>query len=313
MQIWFFVIVIGIMLVLPFTGRNKPGSITSAIVFFVLGICAVFASARTICLLGSCILATQGEGIWSKGIELDPVMAKLIQISPFVFFGISGIYLIVGLLRKEIRGNKSFLGDVLLNFSNRQLNWKEIFERGNQSLDAKQYRQAIDYYSQVLQSHPNHLESFINRGVARYNLKDYEGAIDDYSRVIRASPNSVDAYFNRAVARLSSKNIEGAIRDLNVTIGFDSKFLEAYLYRAHAYAVLDDYEEAIESCCQAIDLDPYCADAYFKRGQFYIELDEKEYAIQDYKKAAKIFDKQGRVKSYQKVLSLLEELNDFDD
>ena len=54
-------------------------------------------------------------------------------------------------------------------------------------------------------------------------MKDYKGAIEDYSEVIKLNPNSRDAFFNRSLSKNELKDVTGAIEDITKVINLNNK------------------------------------------------------------------------------------------
>ena len=62
---------------------------------------------------------------------------------------------------------------------------------------------------------PDFVYSYFNRGNLRCALRDYRVAIEDYSEAIERSPEFAEAYFNRGLAYLSLGENKKGIADLS--------------------------------------------------------------------------------------------------
>jgi len=82
--------------------------------------------------------------------------------------------------------------------------------------DLKDYRRAIDYYTQTLQINPDNLDAYYNRGTSRSRLDDYQGAIEDYTKVISRNPNDANAYELRGGCYFKISNIQQAMSDFQI-------------------------------------------------------------------------------------------------
>lgn len=80
---------------------TKSSLITWAIILGLLGGVASYASGRTMCLMDSCILITEGEGFNAKGIEINSGQAQLLKKSPVFIWGLAGICLVAGLVKDK--------------------------------------------------------------------------------------------------------------------------------------------------------------------------------------------------------------------
>ncbi|HEY9702508.1 MAG TPA: tetratricopeptide repeat protein, partial [Allocoleopsis sp.] len=59
---------------------------------------------------------------------------------------------------------------------------------------------------------------------------------------------------------------------------------------------------------KAIALNPNFAEAYHNRGLVYVKLSELEKGLADWKKAASLYQQQGKTDDYQKLLNEIEKL-----
>lgn len=80
----------------------------------------------------------------------------------------------------------------------------------------KDYRRAIDYYTQTLQINPDNLDAYYNRGTSRSQLNDYPGAIEDYTQVISRNPEDANAYELRGGCYFKMSNIQQAMSDFQI-------------------------------------------------------------------------------------------------
>lgn len=69
-----------------------------------------------------------------------------------------------------------------------------------------------------------------------------------------------------------------------------------------------DYKGAIDSFNQAIHINPNDAIAHYYRGISRTEIGDKQGATEDYRKAADIYQKQGKMVDYQNTVKLIKEL-----
>ena len=90
-------------------------------------------------------------------------------------------------------------------------------EEGNVAFKAKDYKKAIDLWSQAVAVDPKNkdVNSKIlqNRAQAYINLKDYDGAINDCNEALRLDPAYIKAQKMRAKAHGAAGRWEEAVRD----------------------------------------------------------------------------------------------------
>jgi serine/threonine protein kinase len=86
--------------------------------------------------------------------------------------------------------------------------WLKI---GDEHYEAGRYEEALTAYEHVLRLNPNHLESYINKGITLLHLKRYEEALTAYEHVFRLNLNDTEAYSNKSVTLLHLKRYEEAL------------------------------------------------------------------------------------------------------
>lgn len=161
--------------------------------------------------------------------------------------------------------------------------------RGNAYLNQKQYRRAIQDYSEALRLNPKYALAFYNRGVAYGNLKKLRRAIQDYDAAIRLNPRYANAYYNRGNIYRDLKQYRRAIQDYNQAIRLNPKIAFAYNNRGLAYSNLKQYNRAIQDFNEAVRLNARFANAYGNRGLAYEKLGQKQFAIRDYRMFLSIY------------------------
>jgi tetratricopeptide (TPR) repeat protein len=151
---------------------------------------------------------------------------------------------------------------------------QELFKKGNEQFDQSDYQGAVNSFTEAIKLNPKYANAYNDRGVTRFQLADKQGAIEDYNQAIKINPNYADAYYNRGNSRSDLGDKEGAIRDYT----------------------------------QAIKINPNFAEAYGNRGIIRSDLGDRQAAIADLKKAARLFDQQGRKGDSQQAQILIKKL-----
>jgi tetratricopeptide (TPR) repeat protein len=67
----------------------------------------------------------------------------------------------------------------------------------------------------VIKLNPDFVYAYLNRGNLRCAQRDFRAAIDDYSEAILRDPEFAEAYYNRGLARLSQGFANEVIADLS--------------------------------------------------------------------------------------------------
>jgi tetratricopeptide (TPR) repeat protein len=139
-----------------------------------------------------------------------------------------------------------------------------LFEEGVKKQEQEDYLGAIADYTQFLETHPNRIEAYTNRGFSKAMLNDLPGAIDDFDRAIELEPHNADAYNARGNVHAMAGQLGASIRDFNRAIRCDRNFADAYYNRAigrhdlgDRYGAKLDFDRAAKLFQQQKDLGGY--------------------------------------------------------
>jgi tetratricopeptide (TPR) repeat protein len=192
-------------------------------------------------------------------------------------------------------------------------NHSVYLNRGLASYRLGNYQAAIADYNAALQLKPDSVPAYYNRGLAYADRENYLEAIADYNRALSqmSQPDSLQLatiYSDRALAYFSLGNLEGAIVDLNQSIRLDSTSSLTYYNRACVYQKQGRYQKAIQDFTQSLQRDPNLAEAYINRGLIRHQLGDRQAALKDLRLGAKCFCQQEKLIAYQKILKLIEEI-----
>ncbi|MBD2140296.1 tetratricopeptide repeat protein [Anabaena sp. FACHB-1250] len=160
--------------------------------------------------------------------------------------------------------------------------------RGNSYFLLKEYKQGIDDLTQAIKIDSQNEAYYVVRGGYYLQLKDYKQAIDDYTQAIKLDPKNAGYYGARGLAYLQLKDYKQAINDYTQAIQLDPKNAGYYGARGDAYLQLKDYKQAINDYSQAIKLKPDFTEAYYVRGIAHYFLKDYKQAINDYTQAIKL-------------------------
>jgi len=152
----------------------------------------------------------------------------------------------------------------------------------------EEYKQGIDDLTQAIQLDPKEAIYYDFRGLAYLQLKDYKQAIADYTQAIQLDPKNATYYGGRGFAYSQLKDYKQAINDWNQVIKIDPENATYYSARGDAYFQLKDYKQAIDDYSQAIKFKPDLTLAYSAMGNAYLQLKDYKQAINDYTQAIKL-------------------------
>lgn len=138
--------------------------------------------------------------------------------------------------------------DIVLN--------KAILDHKNFDLE-----QALDGYSEVLNSRPQDYKTYNRRALAFRALNTYQNALNDFNNALSINGSYIPALFNRAELFFDQGNYEAALSDLNVIKSIDNKYVPAYDFSGDIYAI-EDPVKAASNYLIAKDLDPINAEHY---------------------------------------------------
>ena len=209
------------------------------------------------------------------------------------------------------------------------------------------YPGAIEDYKEAILLNPDCAIFHNNLGIISSKLGDYQGAQADHTRAIKLNPDYAQAYNDRGVNNVEIGNLEEALKDFTQAIELNPDDALAWNNRGDVYFLelddlqraLEDYikaarlnpnnaitfynlgvihsrlgkkEKALEDYTQAIYLKPDLAQAYQNRGIVHYELGDSQKANVDFHNAKNFYRVQGKEENYQKVLYLIEELQQED-
>ena len=150
------------------------------------------------------------------------------------------------------------------------------------------HKDAIKDFDKAIEINPYDADTYNNRGHAKAELGNHTEAIQDYDKAIEINPQFAAAFNNRGITKRKSGNHMEAIQDYDKAIKINPQYAEAYFNRGNAKAGLGNYKEAIQDYGKAIEINPQFAEAFNNRGSAKAGLGNYKEAIQDYGKAIEI-------------------------
>jgi len=161
-------------------------------------------------------LAYLNAGIFEKAIADS---SKSIELNPF--FGQA----------YHDRG-KAFL--MLDNFQEAIRDFNKAIELGLASeflhIDRRlAYVSAIKYYSSVIESNPDEIESYINRGTSFAMIGQFNQALGDFNTAISLNPKFAIAYYNRGLVYRNLGNVQNALDDFQRAARLGDEKAQKYL------------------------------------------------------------------------------------
>jgi tetratricopeptide (TPR) repeat protein len=122
---------------------------------------------------------------------------------------------------------------------------EETFAEGQYAFVSGKYEEAIDRFSEALESNKDEPILYLSRGVAYVRMKELEKAIRDFTRTIELDDNNVRAYYYRGIAHMARDKYAPALSDLNKVLSMKPGHGAAHLARGTIYALLGEDEKSV--------------------------------------------------------------------
>ena len=186
---------------------------------------------------------------------------------------------------------------------------EEIFSLALQNQQKNNFKEALNFYNQVLEIDPNNLNARINLGAVFKGLGDNKKAKNCYEKVIEITPNYVNAHINLGNIFKDLKEYQKAKNCYEKAIEINPNETKAHNNLGNIFKELKKYEEAIDCFEKAIEIDPNFVNAYLNLGIVFQKLEEYQKAISCYEKAIEIDS--NFVDPYINLGAILETLGEY--
>ena len=130
----------------------------------------------------------------------------------------------------------------------------DFYNQGLQKTQAKEYRQAIDDYTEAIKINPKFVDAYLKRCEMRYKLGDNQGVLSDCYEVFSIDPTVAKAHYYQGRARFSLGYTQSAIDSYNLAIAKDSNYPQAHYYRGIAYKEQQSITAAVSDLTKAAEL-----------------------------------------------------------
>lgn len=167
-----------------------------------------------------------------------------------------------------------------------ELSAQEWYEQGRKHIDADEYDQAIQCFSEAIERAPDLSFAYYGRGFALRRKDELSNALKDLSEAIRLDPDYAESYAERGTASYDAGDYPAALADYETYIRLNGinkqsaldflpkireKFkpertTEEWYAEGRRQIDVENYEEAIRCFTEAIRLSPEFGYAYYGRG-----------------------------------------------
>ena len=179
-----------------------------------------------------------------------------------------------------------------VNANGTRYDWNGNFKKAQAALAAKDYKTAIQLFTEILNSGrlPKAwlATTLYLRGKAYRSSHQYQQAVADYEAAIQADPKLDPAYYELGATYHSMGQYGKAIAAFSQAISLKPDMGNYYEGRCTSYSWMSRYNEAIRDCEVAIKFQPRNATLIAFLGRLYEEAGQKQRAIELYKLALSI-------------------------
>jgi tetratricopeptide (TPR) repeat protein len=145
---------------------------------------------------------------------------------------------------------------------------------GRAQLDSKQWAEAIQTYTTVIELRPKHADAWLRRCMANQLAGNNKAAIDDCTKALELHTNA-DAFFYRGRALHAEKELHRASLDYGNAILVKPYNPEAHFHKAEVARALDDLSGAIYGYSEAARQKHGFTDAILARAELRLALGDK--------------------------------------
>jgi len=148
--------------------------------------------------------------------------------------------------------------------------------------------EAIEFFTQELNSRPYSLVAWYNLGIAYSTIELYEKAIDAFDYSIAIDPTFTPAFFSKAQCYEQMEMYLEAINVYKQTFELEKPDAMTNYYIGDCYASMEKYDTAIEFYRKSISLERHFSDAWMGIGLCYVEQEQYSEALSHIEQAIKL-------------------------
>ena len=199
----------------------------------------------------------------------------------------------------------NFRKSIKIDFENYQK------EYAYSTMQEEQLEQAQAIFEGILDDNPEDIQALNALGIISYVIDNNQDAIKYFTEVIENHPNSSSGYLNRSCVYKDQEDFERAIKDLSKAISIDNSEPNLYMARADIYIDSNDWEKAKADIEKALSFDNASSSidfsmAYYYKGSCSFQMGDNNSATKDLEKALKYTSDS---KMEQIILATLEKIS----
>ena len=120
----------------------------------------------------------------------------------------------------------------------------------------KQWKDADNFFTEVLRLKPSDVNSYVNRALCRIHTNNLRGVMDDYDKAIELDPNNFLAHYNRGLIRVQLGDDNRAVEDFDYVVRMEPSNFMAIYNRALLLDRIGDLRGAIRDYTTVINQFP---------------------------------------------------------
>lgn len=177
--------------------------------------------------------------------------------------------------------NETVLAQTTTKITEQQLKQGEaIAQKAFQAANQGDFRQAEEYWTELIEDFPDNPAVWSNRGNIRVNEHKLDEAIADFNQSITIAPQYSDPYLNRGIAYEGKKMWQEALDDYNQALEIDPQDAMAYNNRGNAKAGERSWQEALDDYLKAVEIEPEFALARANAALMTYQIGDRQSALQ---------------------------------
>ncbi|MEI0539931.1 tetratricopeptide repeat protein [Brachyspira pulli] len=156
-------------------------------------------------------------------------------------------------------------------------------------LNLENYDKALENFNKYIESNTNDDEIYNLIGICFYRKENYNESIEYFSKCIELNDNNSLYYYNRATAKFGNKKFESSIDDFNKCLELNIKDPQKiYFYIAKSNYELNQYEKFAKNLNKAIELNFDNEELNFYKGFLNYKKDNFNEAKEYFNKSIKL-------------------------
>ncbi|MEP7079459.1 MAG: tetratricopeptide repeat protein [Ginsengibacter sp.] len=165
---------------------------------------------------------------------------------------------------------------------------QNYIERGEAYMKKYEPHNALPDFSKVLYIEKNNPEALKLRSNAYYFLEKYDSSLADIEQFLKSNATDADVWNRRGLNHYWQNKLDTAIGDFNKSLALDPHHLSAWYNRGNTFYWQSKFPQAIADFTQYIFFDTNSISAYYHRGMCYYYSKNYQNAIKDFTKTIEI-------------------------